>query len=221
MRKVICIALGCAVLSGAALAAGKDVAAANAQRPAAERIVTALDNTWGAGLAFNGFDLGRGARFTPGSGADIVVQALTKYPSGGGDVLMGSVVTRDEALHLKLKFTHMRMGWGIGANDAEAILRANELSRLAPRLLVSLRGSKELNLVAATVIRATIAGRGDRVVVFMTPAQRDEVQAWAPGAGGARQPLGDQHHRLTYGELLGFVLHQPADEPLGDVFHIG
>lgn len=87
-------------------------------------VTTALDNTWGAGLAFNGFDLGRGARFTPGSGADIVVQALTKYPSGGGDVLMGSVVTRDEALHLKLKLSHMRLGWGVGANDAEAVLRA-------------------------------------------------------------------------------------------------
>ena len=87
-------------------------------------ITTALDNTWGAGLAFNGFDLGRGARFVPGSGADIVVQALTKYPSGGGDVLMGSIVTRDEALHLKLKLTHMRLGWGVGANDAEAVLRA-------------------------------------------------------------------------------------------------
>ena len=87
-------------------------------------VLTALDNTWGAGLAFNGFDLGRGARFVPGSGADIVVQALTKYPSGGGDVLMGSIVTRDEALHLKLKLTHMRLGWGVGANDAEAVLRA-------------------------------------------------------------------------------------------------
>jgi cystathionine beta-lyase len=87
-------------------------------------VTTALDNTWGAGLAFNGFDLGRGARFTPGSGADIVIQALTKYPSGGGDVLMGSVVTRDEALHLKLKLSHMRLGWGVGANDAEAVLRA-------------------------------------------------------------------------------------------------
>ncbi len=87
-------------------------------------ITTALDNTWGAGLAFNGFDLGRGGRFTPGSGADIVVQALTKYPSGGGDVLMGSVVTRDEALHLKLKLTHMRLGFGVGANDVEAVLRA-------------------------------------------------------------------------------------------------
>ncbi|AEG92999.1 PLP-dependent transferase [Ramlibacter tataouinensis] len=82
-------------------------------------VTTALDNTWGAGLAFNGFDLA-----TPGSGADIVVQALTKYPSGGGDVLMGSIVTRDEALHLQLKLTHMRLGWGVGANDAEAVLRS-------------------------------------------------------------------------------------------------
>jgi cystathionine beta-lyase len=83
-------------------------------------VISALDNTWGAGLAFNGFDL----RGPAGSGADIVVQALTKYPSGGGDVLMGSVVTRDDALNLQIKLTHMRLGWGIGANDAEAVLRA-------------------------------------------------------------------------------------------------
>ena len=83
-------------------------------------VTSALDNTWGAGLAFNGFDL----RGPSGSGADIVVQALTKYPSGGGDVLMGSIVTRDDELNLKLKLSHMRLGWGIGANDAEAVLRA-------------------------------------------------------------------------------------------------
>jgi cystathionine beta-lyase len=81
-------------------------------------VLTALDNTWGAGVAFNGFDLG------DGHGADIVMQALTKYPSGGGDVLMGSVTTRDEALHLRLKLAHMRMGWGVGANDAELVLRS-------------------------------------------------------------------------------------------------
>jgi cystathionine beta-lyase len=92
-------------------------------------VPTALDNTWGAGLAFNGFDLA-GA---PGSGqgADIVVQALTKYPSGGGDVLMGSIVTRDEALHLRIKGAHMRLGLGVGANDVEAVLRS--LSSVALR----------------------------------------------------------------------------------------
>ncbi len=87
-------------------------------------VTSALDNTWGAGLAFNGFDLGQGAQRVPGSGADIVVHALTKYPSGGGDVLMGSIVTRNDGLHLQLKLTHMRLGWGVGANDAEALLRS-------------------------------------------------------------------------------------------------
>lgn len=81
-------------------------------------LIVALDNTWGAGIAFDGFDLGEGLA------VDISSHALTKYPSGGGDVLMGAVTTRDEALHLKLKFTHMRMGWGVGANDVEAVLRS-------------------------------------------------------------------------------------------------
>jgi cystathionine beta-lyase len=76
-------------------------------------IVTALDNTWGAGLAFNAFDLG----------IDISAQALTKYPSGGADVLMGSVVTRDEALHHLIHFCHMRVGYGVSGNDVELVLR--------------------------------------------------------------------------------------------------
>jgi cysteine-S-conjugate beta-lyase len=80
--------------------------------------LVALDNTWGAGIAFNAFDLGEGL------GADISVHALTKYPSGGGDVLMGAVTTRDSALHLKLNGAHMRMGWGVSANDAETVLRS-------------------------------------------------------------------------------------------------
>ncbi len=88
----------------------------------ARGVLTALDNTWSAGLAFNGFDLN--GKAGQGGGVDVVIQALTKYPSGGGDVLMGSIVTRDEALHLKLKLAHMRMGLGVAANDAEAVLRA-------------------------------------------------------------------------------------------------
>ena len=85
-------------------------------------VLTALDNTWGAGIAFNAFELDDGVG--KGVGVDIAMQALTKYPSGGGDVLMGSVTTRDEALHVRLKATHMRMGWGVGGNDAELVLRS-------------------------------------------------------------------------------------------------
>ena len=101
----------------------------------ARGVLCALDNTWGAGLAFNAFDLeGKRARASHAAadlvldeanivGVDISIQALTKYPSGGGDVLMGSVVTRDAALGLKIKLTHMRMGTGVAANDAELVLR--------------------------------------------------------------------------------------------------
>ncbi len=85
----------------------------------ARGVACVLDNTWGAGLAFNAFDLDG-----QGLGVDATAHALTKYPSGGGDVLMGSVVTRDEALHRRIKLTHMRLGLGVGANDAEAVLRA-------------------------------------------------------------------------------------------------
>lgn len=76
-------------------------------------IVCALDNTWGAGIAFNAFVLG----------ADISVQALTKYPSGGADVLMGSVVTQSKALHHLVHTSHMRLGYGVSGNDVETVLR--------------------------------------------------------------------------------------------------
>jgi cystathionine beta-lyase len=81
-------------------------------------VLCALDNTWGAGLAFNAFELGAGL------GVDLTIHALTKYPSGGGDVLMGALVTREQALHIRLKLTHMRLGLGVGMNDVEAVLRA-------------------------------------------------------------------------------------------------
>ena len=88
----------------------------------ARGVVTALDNTWGAGLAFAPFDLdGDGSK---NLGVDISVHALTKYPSGGGDVLMGSVITRNAALHHQLQLLHMHLGLGVGANDAETVLRS-------------------------------------------------------------------------------------------------
>ena len=91
-------------------------------RQQAPQAVIALDNTWGAGLAFNPFELtGWDGRV---HGADLTIHALTKYPSGGGDVLMGSIACRDQALYEKLAWTHSRLGLGVGANDAETLLRA-------------------------------------------------------------------------------------------------
>ena len=95
-------------------------------------VLSALDNTWAGGVALNGFD----------AGCDIVVHALTKYPSGGGDVLMGAVVTRDDALNEKIKLAHMRLGFGVGANDAESLLRS--LPSLPVRYAAHDRAAREL-----------------------------------------------------------------------------
>jgi cystathionine beta-lyase len=80
----------------------------------AKNVLIAFDNTWGAGIAFNPFE----------QGVDISVHALTKYPSGGGDVLMGSVMTRDAALSSRIKLCHMRLGYSVGVNDIETVLRS-------------------------------------------------------------------------------------------------
>ncbi|MFX1803605.1 cystathionine beta-lyase [Paraburkholderia sp. A1BS-2L] len=79
----------------------------------ARNVVTAIDNTWSAGLAFKPFE----------HGIDISVQALTKYQSGGSDVLMGATITRDRELHLKLKAARMRLGIGVSSDDCSLVLR--------------------------------------------------------------------------------------------------
>ncbi|MES2739850.1 MAG: cystathionine beta-lyase [Pseudomonadota bacterium] len=79
----------------------------------ARGVLVALDNTWSAGLALRGFDLG----------VDIIMQALTKYQSGGADVLMGALITRDAQLNERLALAHMRLGMGVGPDDAYLVLR--------------------------------------------------------------------------------------------------
>ena len=143
------------------------VAAVKAHRNAHPAgIVTALDNTWGAGLAFNAFDLG----------LDISVQALTKYPSGGADVLMGSVVTRDEALHHLVHFCHMRVGYGIGGNDAELVLRG--LNSMALRYAAQDAATREL--------AGWLAGR-PQIATVLHPALPGSPghEAWKRDCSGA------------------------------------
>ena len=82
-------------------------------------MLTALDNTWGAGLAFNAFDFSN-----EHLSVDITVHALTKYPSGGGDILMGSVVTRDQQLHHKLYRMHAIQGISVSGDDTAQIQRS-------------------------------------------------------------------------------------------------
>jgi len=79
----------------------------------ARGVLVALDNTWSAGIAFAAFV----------HGVDIIMQALTKYQSGGSDVLMGAVITRDKALNTRLQMAHMRLGFGVGMDDVYLVLR--------------------------------------------------------------------------------------------------
>jgi cysteine-S-conjugate beta-lyase len=85
----------------------------------AHSILTALDNTWGAGLAFNAFDFG-----DEHLAVDMTVHALTKYPSGGGDILMGSVVTRDQKLHHQLFRMHAIQGISVSGDDVAQVQRS-------------------------------------------------------------------------------------------------
>lgn len=85
-----------------------------AQRAHEHGVLVAVDATWAAGLALPVFECG----------ADISIQALTKYQSGGSDVMMGSIVTRDDALHYRLLATHMRLGFGVSPEDCNLVLRS-------------------------------------------------------------------------------------------------
>ncbi len=95
-------------------------------------VLVALDNTWSAGIAFRAFDYG----------VDVVMQALTKYQSGGSDVLMGAVMTRDAALNRQLEMAHMHLGLGVSMDDAYLVLRS--LPTIKLRLDAHDKGAREV-----------------------------------------------------------------------------
>lgn len=76
--------------------------------------LVAIDSTWAAGIALPVFELG----------ADISIQALTKYQSGGSDVMMGAVTTADQAIFDQLWQTMVTLGYGVSPDDCEVILRS-------------------------------------------------------------------------------------------------
>lgn len=88
-------------------------AAAHRATACGQQVLVAIDNTWSAGLAFRAFE----------HGIDIAMQALTKYQSGGSDVLMGAVITRDRELMHRIELAHMRLGYGVGMDDCYLVAR--------------------------------------------------------------------------------------------------
>ena len=98
----------------------------------ARGVLVAIDNTWAAGIAFRAFE----------HGVDIIMQALTKYQSGGSDVLMGALLTRDDQIAKKLTDAHMRLGMGVGMDDVYMVLRS--LSSLQVRFAAHDRAAREI-----------------------------------------------------------------------------
>lgn len=79
----------------------------------ARGILTATDNTWGAGLLFKPLE----------HGIDISIQALTKYVCGHSDTFMGSAAAREPRLARLLEEGVTNMGWAVSGEDAYAMLR--------------------------------------------------------------------------------------------------
>lgn len=79
----------------------------------ARGILTAIDNTWGAGLIFKPLE----------HGVDLSIQALTKYVGGHSDTFMGSAAARDPRLVRRLGDGVNHMGWAVSGEDAYTMLR--------------------------------------------------------------------------------------------------
>ncbi len=79
----------------------------------ARGVLTVMDNTWGAGLAFKPL----------AHGVDVSVQALTKYAGGHSDLLMGSIAVVDDAVGKPIFETLEDNGWRVTSDDAWLALR--------------------------------------------------------------------------------------------------
>lgn len=95
-------------------------------------VLLAADNTWGAGLLYQPLALG----------ADISIQATTKYLGGHSDLMQGAVSTSNPELARKLRNTHDALGLSIGADDASLALRG--IRTLAVRLAQHGRNALEV-----------------------------------------------------------------------------
>jgi cystathionine beta-lyase len=79
----------------------------------ARGVLTVMDNTWAAGLAFRPLE----------HGIDVSVQAVTKYAAGHSDLLMGAVAVQDAGIARAILHTIEDMGWHVSPDDAWLALR--------------------------------------------------------------------------------------------------
>jgi len=102
-------------------------------KAAADKSMTIIaDNTWGAGVYYKPLLLG----------ADISVQALTKYVVGHADAFGGAIICKSESHDRQVKDCAAHWGMSLGPDDAYLALRG--LRTLHTRLPVHERNAVEL-----------------------------------------------------------------------------
>jgi cystathionine beta-lyase len=76
-------------------------------------VLTVMDNTWAAGLAFRPL----------AHGVDVSVQAITKYVGGHSDLLMGSMAASDPTIVRRIGESIEDLGWRVSPDDSWLALR--------------------------------------------------------------------------------------------------
>lgn len=145
-------------------------------------LLTIFDNTYGAGLLHSPLDLG----------ADISIQALTKYPVGHADAMGGAVMTNSDKLAGLIE--QCSQDWGISLSPDDAYLAVRGLRTLSTRL--------KQHEASAYTIADWLAGR-DEVAAVLHPGRTDhpEHALWKRDFSGANG-------------LFGVILNETSDTAL-------
>lgn len=157
-------------------------------------ILVGCDNSWATPLYCRPLELG----------ADIVVEAVTKYLSGHSDILLGSITARTEALAARIHQTVRALGVGVSPDDCFLALRGLEtahvrLSHIARTALIVAKKLKDDHHVAEVLMPAIPGVAG-----------HDIWKAQYSGASGVfsflMQPEDRDHHRARFAALTMFKI---------------
>jgi cystathionine beta-lyase len=137
----------------------------------ARGVLTVMDNTWAAGLAFKPLD----------HGVDVSVQALTKYVGGHSDLMLGALSANDPEIIKTLDETYEDIGLCVSPDDAWLALRG--LRTMAVRYAEQAR--------SAALVASWLADRPEVSRVLYPALPSDPGHAlWTRDAIGAASLFG-------------------------------
>ena len=145
------------------------------------------DNTWATGIFFPSFE----------HGADLVIQAATKYPAGHSDLLLGAVVA-NEAWWPKLRDTSRDLGQNASPDDLFLALRGmrtlevrlRQHERSALEVARALRGHRAVRRVLHPALeddpghalwKRDFRGASGLFAIELVPCPADQVARFVDG----------------------------------------